>query len=244
MMAFFRRQWFIKREFWNWYMWNIMRSMCWLEFLSGSNWMMFLANWTRQGDQLAPTMTMRRYPVPKWEARMKQKEHMEKSDKSTSQTWRYVVRWIYTSRKAKGWRCSVEEEIYLETIKFGEVAVAIEIYFSGGYGPWLIYDDWIITCTAALPCQTFHERLNGWNEMTEKPRHRNELYSVKASIQALCEFHVNKSQWQWCFDAKNRQEKISGASNEAAHSVGNLSVVVPFVFSFGMLGLMCVVLLI
>lgn len=48
--------------------------------------MMFLANWTRQGDQLTPTLTMRRYPVPKWEARMKQKEHMEKSDKSGSQT--------------------------------------------------------------------------------------------------------------------------------------------------------------
>ena len=198
MMAFFWRQWFIKREFWNWYIWNIMRSMCWFEFLSGSNWMMFLANWTRQGDQLAPTLTMRRYPVPKWEARMKQKEHMEKSDKSGSQTWRYVVRWIYT-RKTKGWRCSVEEEIYLESIKFGEVAVA----FSGGYGPWLIYADWIITYTAALPCQTFHERFNGWNEMTLNNRGIVMSCTVSRHPSRHC-VNSNKSQWQWCFDAKNR----------------------------------------
>lgn len=37
MMAFWRR-WFIKREFWNRSMWNIICSMCWFEFQDRTGW--------------------------------------------------------------------------------------------------------------------------------------------------------------------------------------------------------------
>lgn len=122
MMAFWRR-WFIKREFWNRSMWNIICSMCWFEFQDRTGWC-FSPTGRGKGTNSHP-----HWP---WDVTQYQNGGTNETE-GTHGKVRQVrfsdVRWTYTWKTKGYWRYFLEKETYLKTIKFWEVAVAIDLSF-------------------------------------------------------------------------------------------------------------------
>lgn len=151
MMAFWRR-WFIKREFWNRSMWNIMCSMCWFEFQDRTGWC-FSPTGRGKGTNSHP-----HWP---WDVTQYQNGRHEWNRKNTwkSQTSPVLRRQMDLHLENKGLlkifpgkgNFSKNHQV------LGGCSCSL-LYPSGGYGPWLIYADWIIAYTAALLCQTFHAK--------------------------------------------------------------------------------------
>lgn len=125
-----------------------------LIWISGSNWMMFLANWTRQGDQQS-------HPHWPWDVTLYQNGRHEWNRRNTwkSQTSPVLRRQMDLHLENKGLL-----KIFPGKGNFSKNHQVLGgcscnlLYPSGGYGRWLIYADWIITYAAALLCQTFHAK--------------------------------------------------------------------------------------